>query len=165
MGHTMQEQLTTGWATASVHRLTPIAAVLARKGPHVFSVSRTTRVIEAVRLMEVLEIDSVLVVDGRHVIGILTGRDILRRVVAERESPDTVQVDRVMTTELMTIPAHTAVTEAMAIMTRARRRHLPVCSDDATEIIGLISIGDVMNWLLRDSESLIDDLVGYITRP
>jgi len=144
--------------------VTAVAAVLRDKGDYVFSVSRATRVLEAVRLMNVLEIGSVLVVEGRDVVGILSDRDVLNRVVAERRDPETVCVDEVMTTALPAVGERTSIAEAMWLMTERRRRHLPVLGDD-DRVVGVISIGDLTKWVIQDKDARIQDLLGYITRP
>lgn len=144
--------------------VTSLEAVLRRKGDTVFSVPGSASVLEAVRLMNVLDIGSLLVAEGRELIGILSDRDVLNRVVAERRPPESVRVAEVMS-ELPSVSRRTTVAEAMWLMTHRRRRHLPVCDDDGHEVIGVVSIGDLTKWLIEDKEARIVDLLSYITRP
>jgi CBS domain-containing protein len=137
-----------------------IRQLLERKGRHVEIVSGDTTVWSAVACMNAHMIGSVLVVDLRTPIGILTERDVLVRVVAAGKDPHTTPVRDVMTAELITISADATVEEAMTIVTQRRCRHLPVT--DESGVCGLISSGDLTSWVVRDQQQTIDDLHGYI---
>jgi CBS domain-containing protein len=98
---------------------------------------------------------------GRPV-GIFTERDVLVRVVAAGLDPNRTVVHEVMTQNPVVIRSDMTVNEAMRVITERRCRHLPVI--DRGELRGLISIGDLMSWLVRDQQRTIEDLYDYVTR-
>lgn len=143
----------------------PVSRVLADKqrGGDIESISPGGNVVDAVHRMNERGIGSLLVMDGDHLVGIFTERDVLVRVVGAGRDPVQAAVRDVMTTQLLTIEPDTTVEEAMRIMTERRCRHLPVLEDD--QVVGMISIGDLTRWLVVDQQNKIQDLEGYIMRP
>jgi CBS domain-containing protein len=143
-----------------------ISRVLEHKGAHVETVPRDTTVFAAVERMNEQRIGALLVADNYRPgqpyrpIGIFTERDVLVRVIAKRLDPQTTTVGEVMTCDLITVHADATVTEAMSIITEKRCRHLPVVDDAG--LCGLISIGDLTSWVVKDQELTIEDLHGYI---
>jgi CBS domain-containing protein len=93
-------------------------------------------------------------------VGIFTERDVLVRVVDAGRDPAATRVEEVMTRELAVIRSATRVEEAMSVMTEKRCRHLPVVEEG--RLAGMISIGDVTRWIVRNQRHTIDDLVSYI---
>jgi len=138
----------------------PVSAILDDKGRRVETTTAGATVAEAVGAMNRARIGSLVVVDGERPVGIFTERDVLTRVVAEGRDPDATQVGEVMTRELAVIGPSTRVHQVMAIMTEKRYRHLPVVSDG--RLAGMISIGDVTRWSIKDQQNTIDDLLSYI---
>lgn len=140
-----------------------IGAVLAEKsrGAGTVSIEPEATVAAAVQLMNQQRIGSVLVMNGERLVGIFTERDVLTRVVDGERDPASTLVRDVMTRKVMTVARTTTVGSAMHLMTENRWRHLPVVEDD--HVIGLVSIGDLTWWLVRDQQLLIDDLVRYIS--
>ena len=139
-----------------------IRQVLAHKGGDVETIDPHTSVFDAVEQMNKRRIGALLVCDGDRPIGIFTERDVLVRVVAKRLDPETTPVGEVMTRGLVTVGAETSVVEAMMVITAKRCRHLPVF--DGAELCGLVSIGDLMSWIVRDQQLTITDLYDYICR-
>jgi len=141
----------------------PIARVLEHKGSDVVTVSPETTVVVAVQRMNERRIGALLVTDGgRRPVGIFTERDVLVRVVAAKLDPTTTPVHEVMTRNPVVVRPTMTVNEAMRVITERRCRHLPVIDD--TGLRGLISIGDLMSWLVRHQQRTIDDLHDYVTR-
>jgi len=140
----------------------PIRQVLEHKGATVERLDAEALVSAAVALMNLRNIGSVVVFDGPDLIGILTERDVLVRVVGERRDPGALRVGDVMTTEVVTISLDAAVEEALAVMSASRCRHLPVM--DSGRVVGLVSQGDLTRWVIRDQERAIVDLTDYIHR-
>lgn len=138
-----------------------LSNILTSRSRDVVTIAPTASLYDAVELMNVHEIGSIVVVCENHPIGILTERDVLLRVVGARRDPDTTRVAEVMTFELVTVAPTTTVPEAMSIMTRLRTRHLPVIVDRVA--VGMISQGDLTHWIIRDSKAYIEDLVFYIS--
>jgi CBS domain-containing protein len=107
-------------------------------------------------------IGSLVVTDGGRVVGMFTERDVLVRIVAAGADPAATPVRQVMTTDVVTIQPETTVKAAMMMMTERRCRHLPVL--DHGQLAGLISIGDVTRWNLREQADHIADLEAYVMR-
>ncbi len=141
--------------------LDTLSAVLISKGHTVHSVSPTATVLEAVRKMNGERIGALLVCADNEVVGILTERDVLIRVVDEGRDPTVTSVSDVMTRELVAVKPSMTVEEAMAVVTERRCRHLPVM--DGPQLVGLVSIGDLTQWMSRNQEIHIQDLVNFIT--
>jgi len=139
-----------------------IRAILERKGSHVETISAETTVLAAVVHMNARHIGSVLVLEAGGPVGILTERDIMRRIPEEQRDPKTTTVGEVMTTDLVVIDPQMSVGHAMTIVTKRRCRHLPVVVDG--QIIGLVSAGDLTASLVDVHERTIADLTDYITR-
>lgn len=138
----------------------PVSAILESKGARVETTSQEVTVAAAVRAMNQGRIGALVVVEGERPVGIFTERDVLVRVVDAALDPATTRVEEVMTRELVVIRLTTQVSEAMSVMTEKRCRHLPVVEDG--RLAGMISIGDVTRWTVRDQRHTIDDLVSYI---
>jgi CBS domain-containing protein len=139
-----------------------IERVLADKGDTVEAVAPDTSVLRAVERMNECHIGSLVVCDGERPVGIFTERDVLVRVVARGLDPKRTPVGEVMTRELIAIRPDVTVTEAMLVITERRCRHLPVVDDRGLR--GLISIGDLTRWIVRDREQTIEDLYEYLRR-
>jgi CBS domain-containing protein len=137
-----------------------IRRVLEHKGPDVECTSVDTTVLDAVERMNAKRIGALVITDGRTAIGIFTERDVLARVISRGLDPRLTTVGEVMTRNPITVRADTTVAEAMMIVTQRRCRHLPVVDD--TGLRGLISIGDLTSWMVRDQQQTIDDLHNYI---
>lgn len=135
--------------------------ILAVKGTQVFTVAPTAAVQEAAERMNEHAIGSLVVMDAGRVLGIITERDILRRVVVPRLDSSLAQVRDVMSQEVACCRPHTALDEARGVMKNRRIRHLPVCDDD-NQLCGMISIGDLNAHDANDKEMTIHLLREYI---
>lgn len=141
---------------------TPIALLLSRKGSSVYSVAALATVADAVRVMNQHKVGSVVVTQGETLVGIFTERDVLTRVVAAGRAPDTTSISDVMTHTPATVTPHSTVEEVMTLITDRRCRHIPVLDEQTHAILGLISIGDVMRWLVESHRAEADHLRTYI---
>ena len=139
---------------------TPLREVLAAKGADFYCIGTQATVARAVQEMNRRVIGSLLVVEGGELLGMFTERDVLVRIVGKRLDPAVVTVGQVMSKGPLTVTPDTSVEDAMLLVTRYRCRHLPVLEDG--RILGLVSIGDLTRWIVRDREHEIDDLVRYI---
>ncbi|MEZ4362888.1 MAG: CBS domain-containing protein [Kofleriaceae bacterium] len=143
-----------------------VRSVLAAKGRQVASVKPDDTVLAAVEQMNQRRIGAVVVMsaaeDVTRPLGIFTERDVLTRVVARGLAPAQTLVGDVMTRDLHTVSIHNTVMEAMVRMTDRRCRHLPVM--DGELLVGLISIGDLTSWVVRDQQRTIDELHDYMHR-
>jgi CBS domain-containing protein len=135
-----------------------LSSVLAVKGNVVHSVAPTLSVAEAVRQMVDKRIGSVLVMEGEALVGIFTERDALTRVLHAGRDPRSTAVHEVMTHKPFVAPTTMTVEEAMANMTERRLRRIPIAREG--RIVGLISIGDLTKWAIRENEQLVHYISG-----
>lgn len=135
-----------------------VADVLLEKGSQVYVISRRDTVQDAVRAMNDKGVGALVVVDHGHPVGIFTERDVLRRIVDQGRDPASTHVSAVMTADPSVIAPETSVAAAMELMTNGRVRHLPVVVDG--QLAGMVSIGDLLRWLMIHQEALINQL-GY----
>jgi len=139
-----------------------VSEILRRKSGDVLKIDASETVFEALKKLVAANVGSILVTDdSEHVIGIMTERDYLRKIaVLGRTSHDTL-VGEIMTSPIMYVTPETTVEESMAIMTDRRIRHLPVVEND--EVVGIISIGDVVKFQTREQSFQIKYLTEYIS--
>lgn len=135
--------------------------ILRRKGLRVISIGPTATVLDAATMMNDQKIGGLMVCDQGKVVGIITERDVLRRVVAEGEDPARTSVAEAMTHEVICCQPDTEIDKARSVFMSKRIRHLPVV-DEHERIIGLISIGDLNAWELDGKEVTIRYLHEYI---
>ena len=138
----------------------PVSLILRRKGSEVFSVPSDTTVYDAMRTMADKEVGALLVVDDGQLHGIVSERDYARKVILMGRSSKETPVSEILTEPLITIAPDTSVDEAMRLITTHRIRHLPVVQ--AGKIVGLISIGDLVQWIAFAQDQTIEDLSHYI---
>lgn len=135
--------------------------ILGLKGGTVWSVSPEDTVLHALGVMAERGIGAVVVLDDERLAGILTERDYARRVVLRGRSSRDSLIRDVMTPQVVCVSPERSVDECMALMTDKRVRHLPVL--DHKQLIGLVSIGDVVKATIADQEFTIAQLQSYIT--
>jgi CBS domain-containing protein len=137
-----------------------VREILAQKGTQVLSIGSDATALDAALLMNEHKIGSLVVSDNGRLRGIVTERDILRRVVAERRDPAKTKVAEVMTTEVACCRLSTKVDEARGVMKNRRIRHLPVVEDGMLK--GMVSIGDLNAWQNTEQEVTIHFLHEYL---
>jgi len=141
--------------------MSEISEILEEKGTEVFTIDGEASVLDAVARMVEENVGSLLVTEAGEIAGIVTERDYLRRVTLpgldDRETP----VREIMTAPLIVVTPDTAVDECMALMTDRRIRHLPVAVGG--EVVGLVSIGDLVKFTSRQQTFEIEYLTHYIT--
>ncbi len=139
-----------------------IRSLLATKGRDVFGIGPDATIIEALQLMADKNVGAVIVQsDEGELVGILSERDYARKIALKgRTSADTA-VSEIMTSEVSTVSPDASVDDCMEMMTEGRFRHLPVVDNE--EVIGVISIGDVVKAVIERQRALIGDLERYIT--
>jgi CBS domain-containing protein len=135
--------------------------ILAVKGSQVLSIGPEATALDAALLMNEHKVGSLLVMSGGQLIGIISERDILQRVVVPRRDPGVTPVLDVMTTEVICCQPHTPLEEARGVMKNRRIRHLPVV-DELKRLCGLISIGDLNAHETHTHERTIHVLQEYI---
>jgi CBS domain-containing protein len=135
--------------------------ILARKGPQVFTIGPQATVLEAAVLMNEHKIGCLLVMNGGEIAGILTERDLLRKVVAPCRRPDETLVADAMTADVLYCRPHTELEEVQSIMRDYRLRHVPIV-DLTGRIHGMVSIGDLNAWQVQEQDATISVLQEYI---
>ena len=138
-----------------------VQEILSKKGRQILSIGARESSLDAAQLMNQHKVGSLLVMEGETVVGILTERDLLERVLAGRRDPDQTFVEDVMTGEGLCCQPHTSIEEARAVMKNRRVRHLPVLDDDG-QLHGLISIGDLNAFEAFSKEQTIHVMTEYI---
>ena len=141
--------------------MTTVRDILKHKGSEVFSVRPDDTVFDSLQLMSDKGVGALLVMDGDKLVGIVTERDYARKVILEGKSSRTSSVDEVMTRRVLCASPERTVDECMALMTDKRARHLPVL--DHKEVVGVISIGDLVKAMISEQQVLIDQLQHYIS--
>jgi CBS domain-containing protein len=136
--------------------------ILAVKGGHVWSVGPDATVLQAAALMNEHKIGALVVLDGGHIAGMFTERDVLRRVVGGQRDPATTRVAEVMTPDVVCCKPETTVEEARVAVKDRRIRHLPVLDGDE-KLLGMVSIGDLNAFEAASQEHTIHLLHEYIS--
>ncbi|MCL4797406.1 MAG: CBS domain-containing protein [Bryobacteraceae bacterium] len=139
---------------------TTLGALLDRKGRDVFGISPQATVYDAIALMSDKSVGALLVMDGPRLLGIVSERDYTRKVILQGRSSKETRVNEIMTRDLVVAPQSMVVEEAMRHMTKSRVRHLPVMAGD--EVAGVVSIGDLVKWMISAQEETITQLRHYI---
>lgn len=132
----------------------------ARGGSEIFAIGPDAAVIDAIRLMAEKRIGAVLVMEGPRLVGILSERDYARKVVLEGRSSKDTAVREIMTTDVVSVCPEDTADACMQIVTERRIRHLPVREGD--QVVGVISIGDLVKAVIEDQQLELDQLQRYI---
>jgi CBS domain-containing protein len=138
-----------------------VKEILGDKGGDVLRIEGDASVFDAVKQMVEAGVGSLLVTDDGKISGIFTERDYLRRMTLEGRDDKETAVREVMTSPLIVVTPETDIDECMAVMTDRRIRHLPVV--EASEIVGIVSIGDIVKFRSKQQSFEIQYLTDYIT--
>lgn len=137
-----------------------IREILSGKESGIYSISPSVRVYNALEMMAQKDIGAIIVLEDKKVVGILSERDYARKVILHGKSSKEMTVEEIMSEDVIYVTADHTVEECMALMTNKRVRHLPVM--DNNNLVGMISIGDVVKALIDEREFVIEQLVHYI---
>ncbi len=135
--------------------------VLQTKGSMVWQIGSHAKAYDALELMAEKDVGALLVVDGEEIVGIFSERDYARKVILKGRSSKVTSVGELMSTPVFYTEPDKTLEACMALMTAKRLRHLPVL--DRGQLLGIISIGDVVNALITEQKVTISDLESYIT--
>ncbi len=140
--------------------MTTVRHILDQKGPQVWFVHPDDTVYDAIKMMADKNVGALVVLDGSKIVGIVTERDYARNVFLKgRASPQTL-VREIMQHNVVCVEPDKSIEECMAIMSAKRVRHLPVINDG--ELLGIVSIGDLVKSIISDREFVIEQLEHYI---
>lgn len=138
-----------------------IRQLLEKKGYDVWSTSPESSVYDALLLLAEKNIGALVVLQEGELVGIVSERDYARKVVLQGRASMKTPVREIMTKEVVTVDLQCSVKEALALMTDKHIRHLPVVED--TQLVGLISIGDLVKSIIAEQEFMIKELEKYIS--
>jgi CBS domain-containing protein len=138
-----------------------ISEILHLKGNQVWSIDPDTMVFDAIQMMADKNIGALLVTEGSKLVGILTERDYTRKVALKGKSSKQTPVKEILSGQVIHVSPDHTIEECLRLMTDHRVRHLPVL--EADRIVGIISIGDLVNWIINAQSSTINLLQTYIS--
>lgn len=135
--------------------------VLKSKDNNVWSITSQETAYKALEIMADKGIGALLVIDEGQLVGVFSERDYARKVILKGKSSKETTVGELMTTPVFFISPDKSIEECMALMTAARSRHMPVM--EAGKLVGVVSMGDVVNVIISKQKIEIDDLKNYVT--
>jgi signal-transduction protein with cAMP-binding, CBS, and nucleotidyltransferase domain len=135
--------------------------LLNSKNDEIFSVTPGTLVIDAIKMMDEKEVGALLVIKNDKLAGIISERDYTRKVILKNRSSAKTKVSEIMTSSLKTVDPSQSLDECMVIMSHSHIRHLPIVQDG--QVIGILSIMDVVKNIISEQEFTIEQLQHYIT--
>lgn len=138
-----------------------ISQILASKGSEVTTTTPEAVVFDALTVMGEKNIGALVVMDGDQVVGVFSERDYSRKVILQGKTSRATCVREVLSQPVITITPTDSIEECMERMTVHRIRHLPVV--DGGKLVGVVSIGDVVNWIMHAQRHAIQQLTGYIS--
>jgi len=139
----------------------PISELIQSKGGSVWTVSPETMVFDAIQMMSDKNIGALIVVEGGKMVGMMSERDYTRKIVLKGKSSKSTPVREILSEKVVSVTPETTVQECLRLMTQSRIRHLPVLKEE--ELQGIISIGDLVNWVIQAQSTTIQQLETYIT--
>lgn len=140
--------------------MTLVSQILQSKGSHTWTIAPNATVFDALTSMAEKDIGALLVVENSEVVGIFSERDYARKIILQGKSSRDTEVQEIMTSEVLCISPDQSVTKCMALMTDKRIRHIPVLDDG--QLVGVISIGDVVKAIITEQQIIINHLEDYI---
>jgi CBS domain-containing protein len=138
----------------------PVSFILRKKGTDVWSVPSDATVYDAMQMMADKDVGALLIMDGSEFVGVVSERDYARKVILQGRSSKETPVREIATETLITITPECSVDEAMRLITTNRIRHLPVVHEGKVQ--GMISIGDLVQWISFAQDQTIEQLEHYI---
>jgi len=138
-----------------------IDSLLTHKAPTVWSVAPNATVFDAIKLMSEKNIGALPVLDGGQLVGMFSERDYTRKVVLKGKSSKSTAVKDIISTPVISVETGHGIEECMRLMTEHRIRHLPVL--DGGRMVGIVSIGDLVNWTISAQNVALEQMEHYIS--
>ncbi|HZS52918.1 MAG TPA: CBS domain-containing protein [Bryobacteraceae bacterium] len=139
-----------------------VGMIIKEKGGDVWFIGPDATVYEALEAMADKRVGALLVMQAGKLLGIISERDYARKIILAGRSSKTTPVSDIMSSPALTVNAETSVDDAMHTMTEYRIRHLPVV-DSEGNVSGIISVGDLVKWIITSHEQTIEQLENYIS--
>jgi CBS domain-containing protein len=140
--------------------MTTVKQLLQTKGHNVWTVTPDNSVYEALKLMVEKNVGALVVLETKNLVGIISERDYARMTILKKDLSMATPVSEIMTKKVIGIRPEQTIEECMALMTDKHVRHLPVFADD--QLVGIVSIGDVVKAIISHQEFIIEQLENYI---
>jgi CBS domain-containing protein len=137
-----------------------VREILQSKGHDIWSIRPEASVFDAVKMMSERSVGALLVMEGEKMVGIITERDYARKVILAGKSSKQTEVKDIMTQRVLWVAPERTIEECMALMTDKKVRHLPVVEN--TQVVGIVSIGDLVKAIIAEQQVIIDQLQNYI---
>ena len=137
-----------------------VSAILHNKGITLWSIAPEATVFDAIKLMAHKNVGALLVMDGEKLVGVVTERDYTRKIALQGKSSRDTRVREVIAADVVTVTPADTVEDCMRRMTENRVRHLPVVANG--QAIGIVSIGDLVNWIISTQGAEIEQMERYI---
>ncbi|PYK60879.1 MAG: histidine kinase [Verrucomicrobia bacterium] len=138
-----------------------VGTILNQKGRQVYSILPDATVFEAIQLMAEKNVGALLVVSEHRLLGVISERDYTRKVALKGKSSRETKVLEIISSPLVSATPGHSVEECMRLMTNNRVRHLPILEGE--KLVGIVSIGDLVNWTISAQDAAIEQLKSYIT--
>jgi CBS domain-containing protein len=138
-----------------------ISAILRGKGGAIHSISPEATVYDAIECMAERNIGALLVMNGERLVGIVSERDYTRKIALKGKQSKQTPVSEIMLSPVISVGDDASVEECMELMTRHRIRHLPVL--DGERVVGVVSIGDLINWIIKTQREVLNSMEDFIS--
>lgn len=145
---------------SKIHFDEPITSLLIQKGRAVWSISPEATMYEAIERMSEINIGALVVISAEKLVGIVSERDYARRVILKGRQSREIRVREIMSMPVFYVAPETTIDECMRVMASRLVRHLPVLEDE--RVVGMISMGDLVKWIISSHEQTIHHLESYI---
>lgn len=140
---------------------TPVGSILDRKGHQLWFIEPTSTVFDAISLMAQKNVGALPVMRDSRLLGMISERDYTRKVILQGRVSRETPVADIMTKNVITVSGTESVADCLELMTKNHVRHLPVMDGDS--LAGLVSIGDLVNWIILAQSNAIEDLHRFVT--
>ena len=138
-----------------------VSDILQIKGSNVYSVISQLTVYEALKAMGEKNVGALLVMEDEKLLGIISERDYARKVILKGKASKETMIGEIMTRDLITVSLNTSIDSCMRLMTGKHIRHLPVVENG--QLAGIVSIGDVVKYIIEEQKFIIENMEHYIT--
>ncbi len=138
-----------------------VSSILSAKGSHIWSVKPDTTVFDAITTMAERNVGALLVMDAEKLVGVISERDYTRKVALKGRSSRETTVGEILSTHVVSATPRHTIEDCMRLMTENRVRHLPIVEGE--KVMGIVSIGDLVNWTISAQHAAIEQLENYIT--